>query len=121
MKACVALLSVVAAFVALPPIAESQTVAPDSVYSYDGARSAPQAVRGRPAGDDLPVLEIATRPSRTKYVWGGALIGVAIAVVGIVADDPEEDIGGAVVYPTIVAVSGLVGAGIGWVVYEIAH
>lgn len=91
--------------------AEAPRVSPVAVRRSVRAQVATSMVASRQEG----------RPSKAPYVWTGALVGAGIAAVGFMLDDSEDAILEEVVIAIVVPASALIGAGLGWLVYEIRH
>lgn len=87
-------------------------------------RARPVAARRMPASAEVnPTVDLSAqgRPSKAPYIWTGALVGAGIAAVGFMLDDSPDAILEEVVIAIVVPASALVGAGLGWMVYEIRH
>jgi hypothetical protein len=69
----------------------------------------------------MRVVGVENRPSRTPYIVTGAVVGAGIAALGFMLDDSQDAMFEGLVIAVVVPASALLGAGLGWLIYEIKH
>jgi hypothetical protein len=124
--ACAILLPGVSAAQSVSALVRDGRLAPaSSLAPSRPLRDQPVGVRSlahrAPTRTPAPTIVAARQPRRWKFVLGGAALGAGVAAVALSMQDWSDAILGEVVAAGTIGASAVLGAGIGWIMYEIRY